>query len=221
MSFRFGILGCGGIAGVFAEAVRSESKAAQIAAAASRDRQKAQAWAAERGISKACTYEELLEDPEIDAVYIALPNSLHAEWIARCAEAGKHILCEKPLTRTAAEAEEAVRKAEEAGVVLIEAFIYRFHPQTARIRELLDEGAIGPLRHVEAAFSYALDEEGRAQNIRTSAELAGGALMDVGCYCISFARFAFGAEPLSAVGRSALPRRVGCRLHHERLPGVR
>ena len=138
------------------------------------------------------SYEELLADDDVDAVYIPLPNHLHAEWTMKAADAGKHVLCEKPLTLDAAQAAEVIAHCAAAGVVLQEAFMYRFHPQWLRTKQLVDEGRIGELRAVQAWFSYFNDD---ASNIRNIADFGGGALMDIGCYPISVVRFLFGAEP--------------------------
>jgi predicted dehydrogenase len=133
----------------------------------------------------------LLGDPEIEAVYISLPNTLHCEWSIRAVEAGKHVLCEKPLTRHPDEAKEAFDAADRAGRLLSEAFMYRHNPQTAKLKELVTEGAVGELRLIRSAFSYALFDE---QNIRLRTDVEGGALMDVGCYNVSGSRL-LGGEP--------------------------
>jgi predicted dehydrogenase len=156
-----------------------------LVAVASRDGARAEAYAKEWGIERAYgSYEALLADPEIEAVYISLPNTLHSEWSIRALEAGKHVLCEKPVTRHVAEAEAA--------------FMYRHNPQTLRLKELVDEGAIGELRLVRSAFSYSLYDE---DNIRLRPELEGGALMDVGCYCVSGSRLLAG-EPETAYAQA-------------------
>jgi xylose dehydrogenase (NAD/NADP) len=166
---------------------------ARAAPAPPRDRSRAEVFAREHGIERAHgSYEELLEDPEVEAIYNPLPNSMHVPWSVRALEAGKHVLCEKPLTRRPAEAEEAFAAAERSGRLLMEAFMWRHHPQTLRLRELLDEGVIGRLRLVRASFSFPLRDP---EDIRLDGELDGGALMDVGCYCLSGSRFVAGAEP--------------------------
>jgi xylose dehydrogenase (NAD/NADP) len=163
-----------------------------VVAVASRSAERAEAYAREHGIPRAhASYEALLEDPEVEAVYISLPNSMHVEWTVRALEAGKHVLCEKPLSRRAGAVEEAFAAAERSGRLLMEAFMYRHHPQTRRLHELVAEGAIGRLRLIRAAFSFALDEPG---NVRLSSRLDGGALMDVGSYCVSGSRLLAG-EP--------------------------
>jgi D-xylose 1-dehydrogenase (NADP+, D-xylono-1,5-lactone-forming) len=164
----------------------------ELAAVASRDAARADAYAKEWEIERSYgSYEALLADPEIEAVYISLPNTLHCEWSIRALEAGKHVLCEKPLSRHVAEVEAAFDAAERTGHLLSEAFMYRHNPQTLRLRQLVDEGAIGELRLVRSAFSYSLYDEA---NIRLQTELEGGALMDVGCYCVSGSRLLAG-EP--------------------------
>ena len=169
-----------------------ESDRVDVAAVASRDKERAEAYARERGIERAYgTYEELLADPEIEAIYISLPNSMHVEWSIRCLEAGKHVLCEKPLTRRPEEVEQAFDAAERAGRILTEAFMWRHNPQTRRLVELVEGGTIGRLRLVRAVFSFPLRD---SPNVRLSAELDGGGLMDVGCYCVSGARL-LGGEP--------------------------
>ena len=170
-----------------------------LLAVASRDRTRAEAYAREWDIERAYgSYDALLADPDIEAVYISLPNTLHCEWSIRAVEAGKHVLCEKPLSRPPEEVEAAFDAAEQAGRILSEAFMYRHNPQTARLRELLQDGAIGELRLVRSAFSYSLYDP---ENIRLRPELEGGALMDVGCYCVSGSRLV-GGEPVSVYGQA-------------------
>ena len=173
----------------------------EVAAVASRDEMRAQAYALEHAIPRPHgSYEELLADGGVDAVYISLPNGLHHEWTMRALEAGKHVLCEKPYSRRAAEVEEAFDAADRAGLVLMEAFMYRHHPQTRRVAELVAEGAIGRLRFIRTAFSFALTDD---TNVRALPELDGGALMDVGCYCVSGARLLAG-EPSAIFGVQVL-----------------
>jgi xylose dehydrogenase (NAD/NADP) len=163
-----------------------------LVAVASRDRARAEAYAREWGIERAYgSYEALLADPEIEAVYISLPNTLHCEWSIRSVEAGKHVLCEKPLSRHPEDVEGAFDAAERAGRLLAEAFMYRHNPQTKRLTELVAQGAIGELRLVRSAFSYSLYD---ADNIRLRTDVEGGALMDVGCYNVSGSRL-LGGEP--------------------------
>jgi predicted dehydrogenase len=171
----------------------------EVVAVGSRELGRAQAFAAEHGIPRAYgSYEELLADPSVEAVYIPLPNTLHCEWSIRALEAGKHVLCEKPMSSSPAEVEAAFDAAERTGFLLTEAFMYRHHPQAERLGQLIAEGAIGELRLVRSVFSYALFDE---SNIRLRSDLDGGALMDVGCYCISGSRLIAG-EPEAAFGRA-------------------
>ena len=165
-----------------------------IVAIASRNLDRAQAVARQLGISQAYgSYEELLADPEIDAVYIPLPNHLHVPWSIRALEAGKHVLCEKPIALTAAEAQELLDAAKEhPRLKVMEAFMYRHHPQWQRARELVMEGKIGELRTIQSFFSY---YNVNPADIRNVPEFGGGGLMDIGCYQISLSRFIFGAEP--------------------------
>jgi xylose dehydrogenase (NAD/NADP) len=169
----------------------------EVVAVGSRDGARADAYARERGIERAHgSYDALLGDEEVDAVYISLPNGLHHEWTMRSLAAGKHVLCEKPYSRHPAEVEEAYDLAEGTGLVVMEAFQYRHHPQTVRMKAMVGEGAIGRLRVLRSSFAFALQD---LSDIRARPELDGGALMDVGCYCISEARLLAG-EPERCVG---------------------
>jgi predicted dehydrogenase len=171
-----------------------------VVAVASRSLERASEQAASLGISRALgSYEELLADPEVDAVYISLPNSMHVDWSVRALEAGKHVLCEKPMARSVAEVERAFDASDAAGLVLAEAFMWRHHPQALQLASLLP--SVGSLRVVRAQFSFALDSLDPASNIRLSGSLEGGALMDVGCYCVSAARYVAGAEPVAVSGQ--------------------
>jgi predicted dehydrogenase len=170
----------------------------EVVSIGSREASRARAAAADLGIPRAHgSYEDLLADPEVDAVYIPLPNHLHAEWTVAAAEAGKHVLCEKPLAMNAAQAEEVVAACRAAGVRMMEAFMYKLHPSWVRVKELVDSGAIGDLQAVQSWFSYYNDD---ATNIRNIPEYGGGALMDIGCYNISLSRLLFGSEPTSIQG---------------------
>ena len=169
-----------------------------LVAVASRDAGRAEAYARERGIERSYgSYDELLVDPDVEAVYISLPNSMHVEWSIRAIEAGKHVLCEKPLSRHPDDVERAFDAADENGRILMEAFMYRHNPQTKELVELVEDGAIGRLRLVRAAFSFPLTD---GTNVRLDAELEGGALMDVGCYCVSGSRLLAG-EPEVVCGQ--------------------
>jgi D-xylose 1-dehydrogenase (NADP+, D-xylono-1,5-lactone-forming) len=178
-----------------------ESPKVDLVAVASRDQARAEAYARQWEIPRAYgSYEELLADDEIEAVYISLPNNLHVEWSIRAVEAGKHVLCEKPLSKRAADVERAFDAAERAGRLLSEAFMYRHSPQAKRLRELLDDGAIGEMRVVRASFSYTLLD---SENIRLRTDVEGGSLMDVGCYCVSGSRLLAG-EPELAFGQQLI-----------------
>ena len=191
MTARWGLLSTADINDKFIAGV-AESRESAVLAVASRDTGRAERYAAERGIPRAYgSYDELLTDPDIDAVYVSLPNSLHLEWTGRALEAGKHVLCEKPLSRRAADVAAAFDLAERHGRVLMEAFMYRHHPQTARLVELVHSGAIGRLRVIRASFSFHARDPA---DVRLSLQMDGGSLMDVGCYCVSAARLLAG-EP--------------------------
>ncbi|MDQ3702357.1 MAG: Gfo/Idh/MocA family oxidoreductase [Chloroflexota bacterium] len=178
----------------------------EVVAIASREPGRAQAVASELGIPRAHgSYEALLDDPGVDAVYLGLPNGLHPEWTVRAAAAGKHVLCEKPVARRVADAVRMVDAARQAGVILMEAFMYRLHPQHARVRELLQEGVIGPPVFVRATFCFSMDAARRAAgDVRLQAGLDGGALMDVGCYAVNAARYLFDAEPVEVTAQQRL-----------------
>jgi xylose dehydrogenase (NAD/NADP) len=189
---RMGILGAANIARLFVDGVRPSLKVA-VAAVASRDAERARKFASETGIARVHpTYEALLADPEIDAIYNPLPNNLHAEWSIRAANAGKHVLCEKPLATSGAEAREMFDAATRNGVQLAEAYPYRAQPQTLKLRELLKDNTIGRLHLIQAAFGFPLTDP---SNIRLNPALAGGALMDAGCYPVSLVRTIAGERP--------------------------
>ncbi|MGZ8596010.1 MAG: Gfo/Idh/MocA family protein [Actinomycetota bacterium] len=170
----------------------------EVVAIASRDLARAEAAASELAIGRAHgSYEDLLADPDVDAVYIPLPNHLHAEWTIAAARAGKHVLCEKPLAMTAADAERMIEACQAEGVHLMEAFMYRLHPTWEAVRELVASGRIGELRAVQSWFSYFNDDPA---NIRNIPEAGGGALYDIGCYSVSLSRMLFGREPVRIQG---------------------
>jgi D-xylose 1-dehydrogenase (NADP+, D-xylono-1,5-lactone-forming) len=188
VSLRWGILSTANITDKLLDSGTDQ----KFVAVGSRDGARAEAYARAKGLSRAHgSYEALLADPEVDAVYIPLPNALHVEWAIRALEAGKHVLSEKPLSRRPEEVDRAFDVAEREGRVLAEAFMWRHHPQVARTRELLDAGEIGALRIIRSHFAFAAP----AGNIRLQAALDGGGLMDVGCYCVSGCRTIAGAEP--------------------------
>lgn len=211
---RWGILSAANIAAwQFIPAVKA-SRRGVLEAVAARVPGRAEAYAKEHGITRVVAdYAALIADPGIDAVYVPLPNALHAEWTAAAARAGKHVLCEKPLASNAMEAKAAVEVCERANVVHFESFVYRYHPQTLRVAGWLKDGAIGQVRNVHAAFHFTMAGPSRQTNIRMSAPLAGGALMDVGCYPISWLRFVFGEEPVAATARGIWDAQQGVDTH--------
>ena len=164
----------------------SGSSLVEVIGVGSRERARAEAYAQERGLERAYGgFDELLADPDVDAVYIALPNALHVEWAVRALEAGKHVLSEKPLTRDPREAERAFDAAERAGRILMEGFMYRHHPQTKRLVQLVRDGELGELRLVRSHFSFTLN---RPRDVRWDRDLGGGSLLDLGCYCTNLMR---------------------------------
>jgi xylose dehydrogenase (NAD/NADP) len=178
----------------------AESAAVEAIAVASRDEERARKYAREHGIERSYgSYEALLADSDVEAVYISLPNRLHVEWTLKALDAGKHVLVEKPFSRHADQVEEAFDQADAAGLVLSEGFMWRHHPQTSRLIELISSGAIGRVRAVRTAFAFDLAVERGTGDTRFDPALDGGALMDVGCYCISGLRLV-GGEPQRARG---------------------
>jgi predicted dehydrogenase len=191
---RWGILSTANIGRAAVIPAIQASRNGEAVVVASRDLEKAQAFAARLNIPKAYgSYEALLEAGDIDAVYIPLPNSMHHSWMIKAAEMGRHILCEKPLGLNAQECLEMEAAANWHNVKLMEAFMYRFHPCTQKVLEIVQSGALGELRLIHSAFTFRLT---RPDNIRLKPELGGGALMDVGCYCVNISRTLAGAEPV-------------------------
>jgi D-xylose 1-dehydrogenase (NADP+, D-xylono-1,5-lactone-forming) len=196
MTLRWGLLSTARINDALLGGLAASDSGAAVAVA-SRDLARARTYAESRGIPIAHgSYEALLADPGVDAVYVSLPNALHLEWTERALNAGKHVLCEKPMGRDPVRVAAAFALAQERGLVLSEAFMYRHHPQTIRLAQLVADGAIGPLRSVRSHFSFLLTD---SEDVRLSATLEGGALMDLGCYCVSAARLLAG-EPESFAG---------------------
>jgi len=174
------------------------SKRNELVGVSSRSQERAQVYAQSMGIPRAYgSYEAMLADPEIDVIYIPLPNSLHAKWTIAAAKAGKHVLCEKPLAITEAEVDDITATARHYGVVVAEAFMYRHHPQTLRVKELVDNRAVGKLRFVRGSFSFNLT---RAGDIRLNPALGGGSIWDIGCYPINYARYIIGKDPEEVFG---------------------
>jgi predicted dehydrogenase len=199
---RIGVLGAAAIVPMALVNPAEHLPDVQIAAIAARDPQRAEKFARRHRIPRVHkTYEDLLADPEIDAIYNPLPNSLHAEWTIRALRAGRHVLCEKPFASNAKEATEMANVATETGKVLSEGFAYRYHPLTARIKEAMHGAELGRLKHIEARFCFLLPV---LSNIRFRYELAGGALMDTGCYPISLVRYLVGEEPKVVAAKARL-----------------
>lgn len=199
MAVKWGIISTADINGkLLAGAAASDE--VEVVAVGSRDLERARAFADRHGIGRAYgSYEELLADAEVEAVYNPLPNTMHVDWSIKALEAGKHVLCEKPMDRDPAAVERAFDVADRTGMLLTEAFMWRHNPQTRKVVELLAEGVVGELRLVRSAFSYAKFD---ADNIRLRTDVQGGGLMDVGCYCVSGSRTLVGAEPETVSGHA-------------------
>lgn len=200
MKVRWGILSTAKIGREKVIPAMQAGQFSEIAAIASRDKEAAQAEAKKLNIPVAYgSYNDLLADPKIDAVYIPLPNHMHVEWAIRCLQAGKHVLCEKPIGLSAAEATQLLLEGKNhPRQKLMEAFMYRFHPQWQYAKRLVLDGKIGELRTIHSVFSYYNTDP---KNIRNQVDVGGGAMMDIGCYCVSLARFIFEKEPLKVFGR--------------------
>lgn len=190
---RWGVIGTANIATFRVIPAIQKSHNGEVVAVASRDAERARDYAEQHGIAQSYgSYAALLEDPSIDAIYIPLPNKLHAEWSIQCAEAGKPTLCEKPLGSTAEEVQRMVDVFRERGVPLAEAFMYRFHPRTERVKDILSRGAVGEMHLIDAVFSFKIR---RLNDVRLQPQLAGGALRDLGVYCVNLMRLMTGEEP--------------------------
>jgi len=189
---RFGILGAARIVPEALTKAAHNVPDAEVAAIAARDPMRAREFAASHGIGRVlATYDDVVNDPELDVIYNPLPNSLHCQWTIAALRAGKHVLCEKPIASNAAEAERMAKAADESGMILGEAFHYRYHPLADRVRTLMNDGTLGRLVHVEGQFSVAIPEN----NIRFDWSLAGGATMDLGCYPLHMIRYFSGLTP--------------------------
>jgi predicted dehydrogenase len=196
-SLRWGILSTANIAKERLVPAMLSAGNAELLAVASRSEEKAEQFANEFNIPRRYgSYESLLQDPDIDAVYIPLPNHLHAEWTIRAAAAGKHVLCEKPAALNEQEAQQMVSACRDHGVVFMEAFAFRCHPQWHRLRDMLQSGYIGDVRNVQARFSISV----KSDDIRLNPETGGGALYDLGSYCVNGIRFIMDEEPLEVSG---------------------
>jgi predicted dehydrogenase len=194
---RWGLLSTARINRAVIRPIRS-SKKSELIAVASRSQEKASQYAASWDIPRFySTYEDLLEDPEIDVIYNSLPNALHAEWSIKALQMGKHILCEKPLTTNTRDADAVIKAARDTGKIIAEAFMYRHHPQTILVKKMVDSGEIGKLHMIRGSFDY---YNTRPMDTRFDAALGGGSLWDVGCYPISYARYITGKEPMEVFG---------------------
>jgi xylose dehydrogenase (NAD/NADP) len=197
---RWGLLGTARINRRVIPPLRASARN-RLVAVASRDLERARAYAAEWGIERSWgSYEELVADPGIDVVYVPLPNHLHVEWTLRAVRAGKHVLCEKPLALQAEDVDRVATAAREHGVAVAEALMYRHHPQTLRVRELVEEGAVGRVQLVRGSFTFPLTRPG---DVRLDPAMGGGCLWDLGCYPVSLARFVLGREPTRVFGQAA------------------
>ena len=197
---RWGLLGTARINRLIIPALRASVRS-ELVAVASRDARRAQAYAAEWNIPGVATYEGLVADPAIDIVYLPLPNSLHASWTIRAVEAGKHVLCEKPLALTVGDVDRIAAAARRHGRVVTEGFMYRHHAQTMRVQELVRDGAIGEPRVIVSGFTYS---QSRPADVRLEPGLGGGSLWDVGCYPVSLAQLLAGGAPREVSGWQAL-----------------
>ncbi len=195
---RWGVLSTANIAEQWLIPAIHQAENAELVAVASRDKHKAEDFAKRNAIPVAYgSYEALLNDPNIDAIYNPMPNHLHVPWSIRAIEAGKHVLCEKPLGIDLADAEKLVQVAQNSDRVVMEAFMYRFHPQWRKIKELIDSGVLGKIRHVQSSFCFFNRD---ANNVRNMPGIGGGGLLDIGSYCISVSRLAFGKVPRRVSG---------------------
>lgn len=202
MSIRWGVMGTAGIATKVGAAIHN-AKGAELRAIASRNLEKAQKWAEDHGAEKSYgSYEALLGDPNIDAVYIPLPPSMHNDWAIRAARAGKHVLCEKPLTMDVAEAVEIAAVCESKGVQLMDGVMWVHHDRTALLKKILTSGEVGELRRVTSAFSFNWGPTVPTQNIRAQKELGGGAIGDLGYYCVRATLWAFDEMPTAVFARA-------------------
>jgi xylose dehydrogenase (NAD/NADP) len=194
---RWGLLSTARINDALIKPIRASDRN-ELIAVASRDSKRAQAYAREKKIPRALgSYDAMISDPEIDVIYISLPNGMHAEWAIKAARAGKHVLCEKPLAITVEEVDAIAVAAKQARVIVMEAFMYRCHPLTLEVKKLVDSGAIGTLRLVRGSFTFNISS---TNDVRLDPALGGGSIWDVGCYPISYTRMIVGAEPVEAFG---------------------
>jgi D-xylose 1-dehydrogenase (NADP+, D-xylono-1,5-lactone-forming) len=208
---RWGVLGSANIGVRYVSpAIHASSNGRLLAVASRNPREAAELYSFAPNARIYDDYDAVINNPEIDAIYVPLPNNLHAEWTIKALQAGKHVLCEKPLAATTEEAKEMATTARQHNVLLMEAFMYRFHPQIQWTLEQVEAGLVGQIRLVRASFSF--DIRSRPENIRLNPELAGGSLMDVGCYTVNFCRAVYGHSPLMASARVHMPKPTGVEL---------
>ncbi|NJM41409.1 MAG: Gfo/Idh/MocA family oxidoreductase, partial [Anaerolineae bacterium] len=205
-TLNWGLLGTARINRSVIPALRI-SERNQLIAVASRRADKGREYADEWGIDIAYSaYEDMLADPEVHVIYNPLPNGLHAEWTIQAVQAGKHVLCEKPMTVTVSEMDAVIEAVEQNHVVVTEAFMYRHHPQTLKVKELIDAGAIGEVKLVRGSFSFTIADP---RNVRLNPDLAGGSIWDVGCYPINYARTMIGVAPVQVMGHQVVGKESG------------
>lgn len=205
---KWGVLGTASITRRRFMPAMLKSRNAEVVALGSRDIDRARAFAGEFGIPRAYgSYEDVLKDPEVEAVYIPLPNHMHAEWTMRAADAGKHVLCEKPMAVDGQEAFQVASHCRERGVTLMEGFMYRLNPRTQKVKEVVVSGMIGEIRTAIVQFGFTINREG---NTRLIPGKGAGSLMDVGCYCINFSRYIFGEEPAWVLASQRVDPDIGC-----------
>ena len=205
---RWGVLGTARIARILFNGAVQQSKTGLLYGIASRDREKADQWKSEFAFKKVYeSYEGLIADPDIDAVYIPLPNNYHKEWCIKAAKAGKHVFCEKPVAMNADEVIEIKKAVEENNVLFAENYSFRYHPQSHELRRIIDSGRIGEVKNVVCSFHNHMKK--RDTNIRLFPEMGGGVLMDLGSYMVSLSRFVFNTEPVSVVGHGVIDEKFG------------
>jgi len=205
---NFGILGCSKVATEKVIPAVKNASNVNISALASRQKEKAEYYCQKLGIKNSYgSYEELLEDASIDAVYISLPNSLHCEWAFKASQNGKHILCEKPAGTNPDEVKQVLEECRGNNVLFMEGFMYRFHPQHQRVKKHISDGAIGDVKLVKSSFSFPLSD--RHSKIRLNKSLGGGCLLDIGCYCVDISRWIFESEPLSVSSQAVISKEYG------------
>ena len=215
---KWGVLGCAAFAQRRTIPAMLQTPSVELLGASSRQLSKSEDFRGQFKLARAYgSYEEMLDDPEIEAVHIVLPNGLHGQWTMKAIEKGKHVLCEKPFTCESKEAIAVAAAAKKGAVNVAEAFMWRFHPQHVRAKRAIADGAIGQVRLVRGAFSFTLEDLG---NVRFDANLGGGSVFDVGCYPISAARFYFDSEPLSASARGIIDSARGIEMSMARRHGI-